>query len=441
MHHAPRLAGVWLATAMALSCACYDDTSPTATGATAAKSSPAIAPNWVATPHFFSAGLRLGSFAATPSRLLAAPLGDAPSRLVQISADGDAAPFAADFTPAGDAPCYLECAPGVGPFAPSNVFVGCGSEIWQLPEDGSVSLLLATLPLADGPVAGVSFDLVGSFGYDLVVLTSTGTVERVDSQGRVLRVGSFGMGAQGASVASALFGRFAGQYIAAFPAESEVRAMDGGGNVTLVTRWSGVVGAWPVPDDPRAFANTAGGLFLATDAGETYYYALQDFSVHGGELLLTTKYRSGSGIVIPDGGGYRTRPFSRFVGAEVAAGFVRRPTVARIGIDIVPNDPLNVITLGATTLVPVALLSSIGFNPAMLEGGEILLNGARPTPNARGRLATYSDLNHDGVLDLVTQFRVCDLALAPGNWTLELDGTALASDRVCGSDRTLVLAP
>ena len=62
-------------------------------------------------------------------------------------------------------------------------------------------------------------------------------------------------------------------------------------------------------------------------------------------------------------------------------------------------------------------------------------------PDSRGRVGTYSDVNGDGVLDLVAQFRVADMALAPGSWTLQLDGTALAGDCVRGADRILVVTP
>ena len=405
------------------------------------KAAPRVAPNYVSTPRLFTSGVRFSAVTATPSRMLVATVGDAPAKLMQVSEAGALAPFASHFVLPPDLECALDCAPGVGPFPQDNVFVGAGADVWQMPEDGNASLLLASVPADAGNILSLAFDSVGSFGYDLVVLTHSGAVYRIDVQGRLLRVGSFGEGARSAQVASARFGRCAGQLVAAFPAASDVRAMDAGGSVTLVTRWSGAAGAWFVPDDPRGFAATGSTLFLATDEGALYRYPLQDLSLHGGELLVTTIHRSGSGLVAPEASGYRARPFSRFMGVEVAAGFVRRPAVARIAIDILPGNAANALVLNAATTIPVALLSSTGFTPAILDGGDLMLAGAHAVPNSRGRLATYSDVNRDGVLDLLAQFRVADMALEPGDWTLRLDGTALAGDRVRGADRILVVTP
>lgn len=409
--------------------------------ATPGKAAPPYAPNWVSTPRLFAVNAHLSSFAATPSQLIAATSDGLPSRLVRISEDGDLEAFAPEFDVAPGTLCFLDTAPGIGPFPQGALMVGAGSDIWEMPEDGSVAVLLVTLPGADGAITGVCFDTVGNFGYNLVVLTSSGAAYRIDEQSHAQWIGTFGAGASGPSVAPPGFGRFAGHLLAAFPADSDVRAMAPDGTVSPVVRWSGVNGTFVVPDSPRAFASTASTLFLATDAGNVYRYPLRDLESRGGQVVLTTRYRSGSGLITPEGSELRTRPFSRFMGVESAAGFVRRPAVWNIAIDVQPGVSPNVITLDPMALVPVAVLSSTGFLPAILDGGALTFAGAHPVFDARGRMGSYSDVNHDGVLDFVVKFRAADLAITSGELTLQLDGTALAGDCVRGSDRAVVLAP
>lgn len=438
----PRIAlPVLVLLASLLAAGCGSEVAAPGADAAAGKAAPQVAPNYMSTPRLFAAGLRLSAVAASPSRMLAATVGNAPSKLVRISEDGVAVPFAPEFNAPAELECALECAPGVGSFSQDHVFVGAGSDLWQMAEDGSAALLLLRLPAEEGAIVSLAFDAAGHFDYDLLAMTQSGGVYRIDGQGPVQRVGTFGEGARGAHVASARFGRFAGQLVAAFPAESDVRAMDSAGTVNLVTRWSGAAGAWFVPDDPRAFAATGSTLFLSTEEGTLYRYPLQDLAMHAGELLVTTAHRSGSGLVWPDGAAYRSRPFSKFMGAEAAAAFVRRPTLARIAIDILPGNATNALVWNPAATLPVALLSSTGFLPAILDGGDLTLAGAHAVPNSRGRLTTYTDVNRDGVLDLVTQFRVADMPVAPGDCTLQLDGTALQGDRVRGADRVLVVTP
>jgi hypothetical protein len=434
---------------------------------------------WLSTPRLFASGIRITSIAATPSRLLATTQGPAPSKLVQISDAGMIQPFAAGFLADPDAAAYIEVAPGNlilaplasqaptgatkpsgwpgigepgdtdpatatgdGEFGIGDIVVGSGSDLYFVSTDGHNQALVATLPPEDGPITGLAFDTVGGFQHHMLVLTSSGAVHRIDAQGRTFAIGSVGPGASGPSIGSARLGRVAGQLLVAFASEHEVRAIDAAGNVSSFMRWSGVSGAYTVPDDPRAFANSNGAVFLATSNGELYRYPLADFEARGGELLLTSALRSGSGLVTPEPSGLlRTRAFSRFVGSEVAVGFVRRPSIMAVRIDVLPGMTPKTIYLGAMQMVPVGLLASPGFTPTMLTGGEVSFAGAQPVSGGRQRLGTFTDLDGDGQMDLLLQFRTAEMQLQPGNATLFLDGASLIGDRVRGSNDVQVVAP
>ena len=397
--------------------------------------------NWLSTPRLFAAGPEIVALAATPGRLIASTRGPAPSKLLWITETGQMQPFAPGFLAPPDAVCPLEVAPGVGDFPQGGIYVGLANEVWLLAPDGSESALLATLPEPEAEIIGLSFDLAGQFGFDLVALARSGGVYRVDGSGRTLRVGSLGPGGSGPSVAGPEFGVFSGQLLVAFPGASELRAIDAGGTVRTVLLWSGVSGAYALPEAPRAFGSSGGGFFVATGAGQLYQFPLADIDARGGQVILTSIHRSGSGLVIPELSGYRTFPFSRSMGPEVAAAPVRRPVVMPITIEIMPGQNPKVLVLGTMDWVTVGVFASTGFTPSSLHGGEVRFAGAAPFSKSGVNIGTSTDLNGDGRLDLLVRFRTADMQLPLGDAQLTFEGAALTGDQVRGSGHLLVLAP
>lgn len=402
-----------------------------------------IPSNWISTPRNFAQGIRLASMAATPSRLLASTLGPAPAKLVSFTEAGVARPFSPHFNAPEEMTCYIEVSPGVGGGYPlGDVLVSRGDELWLFAPGGEAATQLWELPAGNGDIAGLCFDTVGGFGYELVLLTTQGSVYRVDPSGRERLVGTFGAtGGRGPGIASARFTGFGGRLLVAYSQDSEVRSMTPGGEVAVAFQWSGVSSVCSIPDDPRAYGSTGQALFVGTEDGGVYGYPFSDLAGRGGQIVLTSVHRSGSGILIPEGGGYTWRAFSRWMGAEVVAGCARRPAVTHIALDIEPASANNTIPFGSSALLPVALLSSIGFLPSVVQGGDFTLAGARPVARGTAWLSTSSDVNGDGVLDLILNFRPSEMLLDPRATSLVLEGTTLAGERVRGTDRVLVLAP
>jgi hypothetical protein len=416
-----------------------DPASVPAAGLGPAKAGRGEPTDWVSIAAPFTAGLQVRSFAMTPARLVVSTVGAATSKLVGLDESGAGAPFAPAFAPDPEAACHLDISTGAGGWVP-ELFASAGTEIWQMPLDGTEVRRFATLPLQDDDIAGLCFDHAGGFGHDLLALTALGQVYRIGPQGRAARLGQVPPGARGPCVASMGFGPRPGQLLVAVPERSEVWSLDAAGNAALLLRWSGVAGVFAVPEAPEAYGRTQGAFFLATASGQVLRYPLRDLAGRGGQLVLTSLHRSGSGLVTPEGPGFRLRTFARFLGPEVAAGFVRRGLVTRIRIDITPYSDDNTIVLGSQALVPVGLMASIDFTPSDLDGGNIVLAGAQPV--SRGpRAGTFVDLNRDGQFDLLLQFRTADLQLQAGPATVVLDGTTLSGVRVRGSDLVTVLAP
>jgi hypothetical protein len=405
------------------------------------KASRGLGGNWLSTPVLFASGPHMYSLAATPTRLLATTDGTTTPTLVSISDSGELQPFGKGLLVPVGTPGYVEIAPGLGDFVQGTVLLGAGLEIWLIAPEGQAAEALASIPGGGGDIAGLTFDTVGAFHYDLLALTTLGVVYRIDAEGRIFHIGDVGPGGHGPSVAPSSFGHLAGQLLVAFPAVHDVRALDATGNVSLALRWSGVSGAWTVPDSPRGFFDTGSTLFLATEAGQIYRYPLKDLAARAGSVLLTSALCSGSGLASSRSDVLSTLAFSRFMGGEVAAAFVRRPAVTLVTLELQPGVTPKTIVYGSTTLLPVAIFAGPGFSPRVLEGGEVRFAGANAVETPRQQLGTYQDVNGDGKLDLVVQFRPSEMQLQAGDATLMLEATALAGDQVRGSVNVRVFSP
>ena len=420
-------------------------TAASASSPAAGKAAPLVTPNWVAEPRRFAggAGIQFGDLALAPDRMLGATLGAAPAKLMTLDESGAAQPFAAHFAPGADVACALEFSSGIAGFADEVIYVGCGSDIWQLPPDGSAAVLLCTFADTDGAVRDLCFDTGGEYGFRLVALTAAGALHAIAPSGSSERLGDAGPGATGLAIAPAQLIPCARRILIAVPDVAEVRAHERTGGWTVVTRWSGVSGLCVIPDEPRAFGTTAGSVFLATEDATVQRFDLHDLAGRGGQVILTTQHASGSGLVVPQGTGYITRPFSRFVGREIAARAVVRPAVQRVQVDVWPGASPDVqsVVIGSNTLIPVAILSSVGFDPRILDRGELVLAGALPVPVARGRVGVFFDLNADGVADYIVRFNAGDMHLHPGACALAFEGMSMGGERVRGGDRIFVVSP
>ncbi len=90
------------------------------------------------------------------------------------------------------------------------------------------------------------------------------------------------------------------------------------------------------------------------------------------------------------------------------------PTPLPVVVDVKPADAVNQIKLTARGLVPVAVLSTADFDASMYMPMMAHLSDAAAPMDCSGAAAvrwSYSDVNGDGLVDLVFFFRVQDLAL------------------------------
>lgn len=113
-----------------------------------------------------------------------------------------------------------------------------------------------------------------------------------------------------------------------------------------------------------------------------------------------------------------------------------------VSIDVRPGSKENPINVTARGVVPAAILSRIpsfscdtGFDPTTVDLSSLRLGGAGVRARGQGRpQSTYSDLNHDGLRDLLVFFDSEDLELEDGNTMLVLEGRTHDGTRFRGKD-------
>ena len=110
------------------------------------------------------------------------------------------------------------------------------------------------------------------------------------------------------------------------------------------------------------------------------------------------------------------------------------PPVIEVRIDIKPGSFPNTINLSSKGVIPVALLGSATFDVRSVDYSTVVFAGA---PVASG--PAFMDVNRDGFLDAVMQFRTQQTNIQPGDTQACLTGNTLGGTPIhgCDSIRTL----
>ncbi len=92
------------------------------------------------------------------------------------------------------------------------------------------------------------------------------------------------------------------------------------------------------------------------------------------------------------------------------------PPPTPVLIDVKPGSNTNKINLSSNGLLPVAVLSTSDFNASLFTPEMAHLSDAAVPMGCAGAAAVrwnYTDVNGDGLIDLVFLFRIQDLNLMP----------------------------
>lgn len=114
-----------------------------------------------------------------------------------------------------------------------------------------------------------------------------------------------------------------------------------------------------------------------------------------------------------------------------------------VTIDVLPESFPNVVTLGAGGRLPVAILSTAGFDATEIVPGSLRLASATTYGGADHPAdvqASEVDVNGDGRMDLLVKFRVDGLRLTPVDIIVDLWGrTSRGGVQFTGSDLVSVV--
>jgi hypothetical protein len=114
----------------------------------------------------------------------------------------------------------------------------------------------------------------------------------------------------------------------------------------------------------------------------------------------------------------------------------------RVAIDIKPGDLSNVINLNSHGKIPVAILSSAGFDARTVDPLTVTVGAAPVALRPNGRpFASLEDVNADRRVDLLVHVNTDELALAASATRAELCGKTVSGTGLEGTDTVRVIAP
>jgi len=183
---------------------------------------------------------------------------------------------------------------------------------------------------------------------------------------------------------------------------------------------------------------------------------LQSIRLNGAENLpLTIKSAAGLSITVEfDGGSALSRLGSVTEGSRIfpalqgkskdgkffftAKGAVDVAQV--IAIDIKPGAYPNSINLGSNGVVPVAIFGSRTFDVMKIIPTSIMLAGSTARVKGKGQpIATFSDLNGDGFMDMTVHVSTDALELNPADIQARLEATTVDGVKITGFDTVRIV--
>ena len=116
------------------------------------------------------------------------------------------------------------------------------------------------------------------------------------------------------------------------------------------------------------------------------------------------------------------------------------PDFINVAIDIKPGGYPNTINLTSNGVVPVAILSSATFDATTVDPITVTLAGAGVRLKGNGTpIASFQDVNKDGLLDIVVQVETSALVLTDTDVNATLQGKTKTGQRFKGQDTIRVI--
>jgi hypothetical protein len=112
-----------------------------------------------------------------------------------------------------------------------------------------------------------------------------------------------------------------------------------------------------------------------------------------------------------------------------------------ITIDIKPGSDTNPINLESKGTIPVAIFSTADFDAQTVDPSAVKLAGASVKMKKNGEyMASFEDVDEDGMIDIVLHFITTELELSFGDTTAMLEGQTFDGILFWGEDTITVIA-
>jgi hypothetical protein len=242
------------------------------------------------------------SVAAQPKRLLATRF--CSDKVLSVSQAGTITTFSN--LPSTGNKCLARdvvVSPGLGGFPAFAVYAVQKQTIYKIPKQGGAPTPLVTIDTLENSETSLTFDTVGTFGYNLIAMDRLGEIWKVTHTGFAQLIVDVGHQIEGGQVAPLDFVPFGGQLLGTDDFTNSVFAVSRVGVESPVVTYDTPESVEFVPQVYCEYLQTGGTLFVASQFGqEIFMFPPSDFTdVDDGLHALVMTKAGKIGLLSTDG--------------------------------------------------------------------------------------------------------------------------------------------
>ena len=312
---------------------------------------------------------------------------------------------------------YLAVSPGLGGFPQGYIYVTVQQKIYQVTPDGQTVTLFATIPNLPNSNNFVTFDRLGSFGFNMIIVGGQrSTVYTVDSTGASTLIADLSATTseiEGADVAPSSFIPYAGDLITASKFDSTVYAVAPDGSFQTVGTWPNVEQALFVPGPVCNLGTTGGAFFVALEAQNVIKkFPATDFASLAGtaSAMVTDETTTTIGVFTSDGTNVTSSSFNPTMGAGdlEESAFAACPPVPSITTFTPTSGPVGTpVTVTGTGFLGATAVAFNGVSATYQVTSDTSISAVVPAAATTGPITVT---NASGTATSATSFTVTTVA-------------------------------
>src|SRR6266511_3334487 len=193
---------------------------------------------------------------------------------------------------------YIAVSSGLGGFPLGNVYVVVRQKIFQISPNGSNPKLFKKISGLSGGNNGITFDTVGTFGFNMLITDRRGPVWTVTSSKVATQIVDVMDQIKGTAVAPLTFGNYGGQLLVASEFAGQVFAISPTDfSISTVGSWESAEGVDMIPTTVCEFDASGGAYFVAMeDESREHHDPVLDFTGLEGQALAPGEITTSIGV-------------------------------------------------------------------------------------------------------------------------------------------------